>query len=327
MILNDILKDFQSKIEERIETAIPNAQPKNIFEPFKYIMAAGGKRIRPALTMLACGAVGADPYKALDCGVAIEIMHNFTLVHDDIMDKSPMRRSRETVHVKWNDAVAILAGDYMIGFGYGLLPGPALTPRFKEIFDAYTYALKEVCEGQVYDMDFNDRKDVTLDEYLLMIEKKTSRLLESCVLMGANIGEGTKEQIDALQNYAVNVGLAFQIQDDMLDMTADQLKLGKQIGQDIMEGKKTFLVLTALEKISTTEDKALIDKFYNESGLGAEYVPKFREMFDRIGVFTHAQDTVDFYFDNALEVLNKIPQNGYVNLLRHLVFSLNKRVF
>lgn len=316
--------ECQEKIEKRLNELIEIKEPKLMYEPFHYFMQEGGKRIRPILTMFAAEAVGGRAKDAIDCGCAIEILHNFTLVHDDIMDKSEMRRGRPTVHKKWDEPIAILTGDVMIGVAYDIIPN---CERYYDVIKTFNHGLIEVCEGQVYDMQFNSRKDVSLNEYLTMIHKKTAKLLETCVVIGGHRGGASKEQIEALKNYAFNLGLAFQIQDDMLDMIADEKKLGKKVGLDIQEGKKTFLIIKALESAVKPEHKELLDKYYESNGLPFEYVEKFREMFEELGVFEFAQNEVDKYFADAEQAIDILPDNiGKAGLLG-LIKKLNNRVY
>jgi geranylgeranyl pyrophosphate synthase len=288
-------------------------------------MAAGGKRIRPVLTMIAAGAAGGNPDEAVDCGTAIEILHNFTLVHDDIMDKSPMRRGKPTVHVKWNEPLAIITGDVMVGWAYRLLPPAGRHERSKEIMEAFTRGLIEVCEGQAYDMEFNEKTELKLEDYLLMIHKKTAMLLETCAVIGGHIGHGSEMEIEALRRYAYNLGIAFQIQDDLLDLTADQAELGKTIGLDIVEGKKTYLVIKALGKEKNPEDRLLMDKFMNNNGLSLDHAPQMREMFARLGVLEEASLEAGKYFERAKDALNELKHNESVEMLGYLIDSLNNR--
>jgi geranylgeranyl diphosphate synthase type II len=320
-----LYNDYLKKVEAQLEQIVKDKKPESLYAPFHYLITGGGKRIRPVLTMLCCGAVGGNPIDALDAGVAIEILHNFTLVHDDIMDKSPMRRNRPTVHVKWSEASAILAGDVMVGYAYSLLPSPKVHPRSHEIYQAFTQSLIEVCEGQAYDMDFNERDDVNLDEYLIMIDKKTAKLIETSALIGGHFGNANEQELDALQGYAYAVGIAFQIQDDLLDLTAEQAELGKTIGQDIVEGKKTFLIIKAIETARTEQDKALLKEFLNNHGLPPEKVPEIKEMLSRLGVLYEAQAEIDRYFSQAKNYLKKLPENQSTQILGWLLETLNKR--
>ncbi|MDA3843187.1 MAG: polyprenyl synthetase family protein [Candidatus Kapabacteria bacterium] len=317
--------ELLGKAEKYIFDFIPVSEPKEIYEPFKYIVSGGGKRIRPVLAMISAGAVGGQPEDALKSAASIEILHNFTLVHDDIMDESPVRRSRDTVHIKWDEPTAILSGDLMVGYAYKVLPSTQEHERSAYILNALTNALIEVCEGQAYDMKFNERGDVSYDEYLLMIEKKTSRLLETAAVMGGHSGLGTDEQIKALEKYAYNVGIAFQIQDDLLDITADQDILGKTIGLDIVEGKKTYLIIKCIEKATSPEHKELLKRFTENCGLSLEDVPVMKSMMENLGVLNDAGKTSEKYFNQALESLNGMPDNEYTEMLKWLVHKLNKR--
>lgn len=322
MNFDNTFKSLQTSVESRLKELIPNQEPRDMYEPFSYFMEEGGKRLRPILTMLACGAAGADPLDALDYGCSIEILHNFTLVHDDIMDKSDKRRGRPTVHKKWNEPIAILTGDVMIGVAYDIIPPHK---RYYDILKAFNHGLIEVCEGQVYDMNFNERKDVTPDEYLLMINKKTAKLLETCVVIGALVADASSEEIESLRNYAINLGLAFQIQDDVLDMTADESKLGKKVGLDIQEGKKTLLVLKAKELARDVKDIELLDIYYDRNGLGEEYVPRFNEMFTRLGVYDYASSEVERLTNNAISSLDVLKDNEYKTFLNTFAEKLIKR--
>lgn len=318
-------EEFLSSIENYLRENINPVEPYCLYEPFVYLISGAGKRIRPVLTMICAGAVGANPDDAIPSAAAVEILHNFTLVHDDIMDKSPLRRGRQTVHTKWNESIAILTGDIMIGYGYKLLPNNSIHKRSDKIHDSYTRGLIEVCEGQGYDVDFDYNPSVTIDDYLKMIEKKTSRLLETAAIIGANIGNASDSQIDALQKYALYFGLAFQIQDDILDLTAEQLKLGKKIGQDILEGKKTFLILKAKEKAQNENHMELLSRFCAEHGLTEDYIIDMQDMFNELGIIEEAKTEIDRYFSLAKNELKKLDNNFYVDMLIWLIDKMNKR--
>jgi len=323
----NLYTSFLTKVSSRIEEYIRPDEPVGLYIPFKYIMTAGGKRIRAILPMIACGAVGGNPNEALDCGVALEILHNFTLVHDDIMDESPMRRNKPTIHAKWDEPTAILTGDVMIGHALNLLPDTKKNKNSCEIIKTFSQGLIEVCEGQAYDMQFNNKKDVTLEDYILMITKKTARLLETSAIIGGYCGNGNEQQILSLRNYANSLGLAFQIQDDLLDISAVQSDLGKTIGLDIVEGKKTFLIIRSLEKVETQSDKKLLNKFMNGNGLGKEYIPDMQDLFSRLGIFEDTQQRINEYFSKAEVETNKLPENDFTGMLRWLIVRLNKRKY
>lgn len=320
-------QEYLKSVEERLYNYIPQTEPLTINEPFNYIIRGGGKRIRPVLTMIGCGAAGGDPMEAIDCGAAIEILHNFTLVHDDIMDESPLRRGRETIHQKWDDATAILTGDVMVGYAYDLLPTNDKNKFAGKIFKTFNKGLIEVCEGQAYDMQFNCNKNVSVDDYILMIDKKTAFLLKTAVKIGAYYANANDKTVQILENVIHNFGIAFQFQDDMLDMTAEQEKLGKRIGQDIIEGKKTFLVIKSKELAKEKEDIDLVNKFYENDGLPADEVPKFIELVKKLGVFEISQKIIDQRLEMCYDDLNKLEQNYHVEMIKWLINSLNKRKF
>ncbi len=237
---------FQSMVNNAITALEFNAAPKELYDPIRYILSLGGKRMRPALVLLANQLMDGDANKALPAALAVEVFHNFTLLHDDIMDEAPLRRNRPTVHEKWNNNIAILSGDTMMVQAYQLLTQcpPEHLPALMQIFNATAI---EVCEGQQYDMNFETMSNVLLDDYLEMIRLKTAVLLGCSLKMGAVLANASPEDADHLYHFGENIGLAFQLQDDILDVYADQQKFGKQVGGDIIANKKTYLMLKALE--------------------------------------------------------------------------------
>lgn len=318
---------FSEQINNILGSVALNQLPASIYEPFHYIISGKGKRIRPVLTMISCGAAGGNPEYALEAACAVEILHNFTLVHDDIMDKSPLRRGRQTIHEKWNEPLAIICGDLMAAFAYRMLGKYRNSNAYPEIIAAFTDAYIEVCEGQALDMDFEKVSVITLHNYLEMIDKKTARLLAGAAKIGGYCASAPKEIIVALNNYAINIGLAFQIQDDLLDLVAEQSKLGKRIGNDIIEGKKTYLIIKANEKAVNKSDKALLKEFSDKNGLDESRVPEMREMLDKLGVLTDAQAKIDEYFSLAVESLTPLGSDYYSEMLKWLVGKLNKRSY
>lgn len=318
--------EFHSQIEETLHSLFAFRRPDSLYHPITYLFEGGGKRLRPILTMVAAGAVGNNPNDALQSGVAMEILHNFTLVHDDIMDKSPIRRGRETIHKRWNESAAILSGDVMIGVAYNLIiTSSRLMPRFDDILSAFTHGLVEVCEGQAIDLDFQHQASVTMDEYIDMIERKTARLLEMSAAIGGLVGNGTFEQNEALKKYALHLGIAFQIQDDLLDLTAKQHELGKFIGQDIVEGKKTYLIIRATEKATSEEHCSLLQRFYDEKGLAGEAIEQMKVMMDELDVFLDAQDEVNRQLEISCSALEALPKNYYTSMLEWLTTIVNER--
>lgn len=322
-----IYNGFLAEVESFLDEYIPSAEPKILYEPFKYIVSGGGKRIRPVLTMLSCGAVGGNPGDALYLGAAIEIMHNFTLVHDDIMDESPIRRGKKTIHLKWNEPTAILTGDVMVGYAYRLLENYNNHPNLAKMYQTLTHGLIEVCEGQVFDMMFNDKEDVSADDYFLTIKKKTAKILETCAVMGAYAGNANDEEIEALKNYSENIGIAFQMQDDVLDLMADEAALGKHIGQDIIEGKKTWLMIEARKRAESEKDKNLVERFFANNGLEQKDIDNVRNLLLRLQVIDEAIKAAQNYFQKSKESLKNLKKNDYTDALLWLADTLNKRKY
>jgi geranylgeranyl diphosphate synthase type II len=307
---------YKDLIEDKLLTFTTKVSPVGIYEPMKYILDGGGKRIRPMLLILCCEAVGGKAEDSLNAATAIEILHNFTLVHDDIMDNADTRRGRETVHKKWDRDTAILAGDGLIGYAYKSL---LLTKsdRIQDIAKSFTEAIIEVCEGQSYDKEFELRKKVKIDEYIMMIDKKTSELLKCCAEIGALIGNASQEEIDALKLYALYTGLAFQIQDDLLDITADEKKFGKRTGGDLYEGKKTYLLLKAIEVATEIEDKEFLHYITESKGVKNDAeVQKAKGIYEKYGVMESAAKKVEEYTMMANEELNHIKESDAKLMLK-----------
>ena len=307
---------YKNLIEDKLVSFTSKVSPAGIYEPMKYILDGGGKRIRPMLLILCCEAAGGNAREALDAAAAIEILHNFTLVHDDIMDNADTRRGRETIHKKWDSNTAILAGDGLLGYAYKSLL-KTKSERIQEIALSFTEAIIEVCEGQSYDKEFETRKRVKLDEYIMMIDKKTSELLKCCAEIGALIGNASKEETEALKYYALYTGLAFQIQDDLLDIVADEKEFGKKIGGDLYEGKKTYLLLKALETAAEAEDKEMLHYVIENKGVkNRDEVLKVKAIYDKYGVTESASKKVEEYTEMANEQLSKIKDSEAKNMLK-----------
>jgi geranylgeranyl diphosphate synthase type II len=305
---------YKSLIEDKLLTFTTKVSPLGIYEPMKYILDGGGKRIRPMLLILSCEAVGGNADKALNAAVAIEMLHNFTLVHDDIMDNADTRRGRETIHKKWDRDTAILAGDGLLGYAYKSL---LLTKsdRIQDVAKSFTEAIIEVCEGQSYDKEFELRKKVKIDEYIMMIDKKTSELLKCCAEIGALIGNASDKEIDALKLYALYTGLAFQIQDDLLDITAEEF--GKRTGGDLYEGKKTFLLLKAIEVATDMEDKEFLHYVIENKGVkNDDEVLITKGIYEKYKVIESATKKVEEYTIMANEELNHIKESDAKSMLK-----------
>jgi geranylgeranyl diphosphate synthase, type II len=257
------LQATQQIISDKIDEINFIKPPELLYRPFEYVFGNGGKRIRPALTILSCNLFSESYEKAVKPAIGLELFHNFTLLHDDIMDKADVRRNKPTVHKKWNENVAILSGDAMLIEAYKMISkvDKEMLPEVLELFN--TTAL-EVCEGQQYDMDFEERTDVVAEEYIEMIRLKTSVLIAACLKMGALIGGADKKSQDLLYDFGIQIGLGFQLKDDYLDSFGDAAVFGKKIGGDIVANKKTYLLIKALE-LANSQQKSDLLLLMNES--------------------------------------------------------------
>ena len=298
----------RKKINKILSQALKNRKPVSLYEPGSYILNSGGKRLRPLLVLLSAKAVGGKFTGAYNAAAAVEMLHNFTLVHDDIMDNADKRRGRLTLHKKYDHNTAILAGDSLLSIAYEFLLKDC-NGNAKEVISSFTCGLIEVCEGQSLDTDFELRKNVSLSEYIVMIKKKTAAMAEMCCKVGALLGGGTKAQVNALGNYGLNLGIAFQIQDDLLDISADEKKFGKTIGGDLVEGKKTFLFLEALEK-SQGEDRKKLLKVIEKKGIRRNQVSGYKLIYEKLGVLEDAQREIRAYTHKALRSINSLDEEN-----------------
>ena len=282
---------YRSLIDLKLKQSIRKNEPVTLYDPMRYVLSASGKRIRPLLILLACEAVGGTTNQALNAAVAIEVLHNFTLVHDDIMDHAPSRRGRATVHIRWDANTAILVGDELVALAYRELLRTK-SRAIAQVADVFTEGVVEVCEGQSFDKEFESLNDVSLNDYLLMISKKTGKLFSVSSEIGALIGGGTDREIRALRAYGKSIGRAFQIQDDLLDIVADEKEFGKKIGGDILEGKKTFLLIQAYER-ATGKDKRTLRTIFDKKGITSKHIPVIKEIYERLEVIDTAKQWID----------------------------------
>lgn len=282
-----------------------NKQPDGLYKPIDYILNLGGKRLRPVLTLMAADAFGGNCKDALNAALAIEVFHNFTLIHDDIMDDAPLRRGKETVHEKWDLNTGILSGDAMLILAYQLLEG--YDPQvFKNLTNLFSKTALEVCEGQQFDIDFETRNDVTVPEYIKMIEYKTSVLLAAAMKMGAIIAKAPKVDQDKIYDFGRNLGIAFQLQDDYLDAFGDPKNFGKQVGGDILENKKTYLYLKALEFGDENASKQLQHLFEVEPKSQTEKIKTVKQIFKSTGAVIATQKAIESYTNRAFKVLESL---------------------
>lgn len=299
----------RKKINNILSKALKGRKPVSLYEPGTYILNSGGKRLRPLLVLLSAKAVGGTFKNSYNAAAAVEMLHNFTLVHDDIMDNADKRRGRLTLHKKYDHNTAILAGDSLLSVAYEYLLKDC-NGNTRELISSFTHGLIEVCEGQSMDTDFESRKNVSLSDYLIMIKKKTAAMAEMCCRIGAILGGGSSVQVSALGNYGLNLGIAFQIQDDLLDISADEKKFGKTIGGDLVEGKKTFLFLEALEK-SRGEDRKQLIKIIERKGIRRNQVLKYKHLYEKLGVLDDARKQIQVYTKKALSSIKILDKENY----------------
>ena len=281
------------------------SQPNQLYEPIAYHMALGGKRVRPVLTLMACDAMGGDPSNAIDVAVGLEMFHNFTLLHDDVMDNADVRRGKPTVHRRWNDNTAILSGDTMLTIATQYIARSANW----QCMDLFNKTAIEIYEGQQWDMDYEDRNDVTVDEYIMMIRLKTSVLLGCALKMGALIADADITEADLLYEAGVNMGLAFQLRDDVLDVWGDPETFGKEIGGDIMNNKKTFLLINAMQLAKGDDADELRHWLNDPYATRDDKVKGVTALYERLGVRQLAEDAITHYNDLAVAAFNRVKMS------------------
>ncbi|MFO8001897.1 MAG: polyprenyl synthetase family protein [Marinilabilia sp.] len=304
------IEEYRQVIEDQLPLIEGMKRPEGLYEPVKFILSLGGKRLRPVLC-LASAALFGDYATAVMPALGLEVFHNFTLVHDDIMDNSEMRRNQPTIHKKWDYNTAILSGDAMLIKAYSLITRSpvGVLPQVLEVFNK---TAGEVCEGQQLDMDFENTADVTEDGYLDMIRLKTAVLLGGSMKIGGIIGGGPIRDSSLLYKFGQDIGMAFQLQDDWLDVYGDQLSFGKRIGNDILANKKTFLLITALNRLEKEPKKELLDWLERKDYRAEEKIEAVTRLFDEAGVSTLVREKRDEYFFRALENFEKINGNKEV---------------
>ena len=302
------MKSFQEYLDivNQAIASIPYpATPAQLYEPISYHMALGGKRVRPVLTLMACDAMGGDMPQALDGAVGLEMFHNFTLLHDDVMDNADVRRGKPTVHRRWNDNTAILSGDTMLTIATQYISRTANW----QVMDLFNKTAIEIYEGQQWDMDYEDRNDVTVDEYINMIRLKTSVLLGCALKMGALIADADVEDADRLYEAGVNMGLAFQLRDDVLDVWGDPATFGKEIGGDIMNNKKTFLLINAMQLAQGNDADELRQWLNDSNATRDDKVTGVTALYERLGVRQLAEDAIARYNHLAIEAFNQVKMS------------------
>ena len=319
---------YQEQFLKYLHTQTDYQEPKNLYEPVSYILNLGGKRIRPILTLMGADLFGASAEVALPAAAAVEIFHNFSLVHDDIMDAAPLRRGKATVHKKWDTNTGILSGDAMLILAYQQFEHyePQL---FFQLTKLFSKTALEVCEGQQYDVDFETRNDVTQEEYLHMITFKTAVLVGCAFQMGAIVAKKSTQEQQAIYDYGKYLGIAFQLQDDYLDAFGNPETFGKQVGGDIIENKKTFLYLKSLE-LGTDEEVEKLKKLFsnNYQGDTITKIAQSKAIFNSSGGATATQEAIEFYTNKAFAIIDQlnISNEGKEMLIGFGTYLMNRRV-
>ena len=299
------IQSYHSVFIKHLNAFVSSKQPETLYNPINYILQLGGKRLRPILTLMTAEIFECDYNKALDAALSIEVFHNFSLVHDDIMDDAPLRRGQETVHEKWDINTGILSGDAMLIMAYQLFEN--YEPQvFQELAKLFSKTALEVCEGQQYDIDFETRDDVTIPEYLKMIEYKTAVLVGAAMKMGAIVAQASLECQEAIYDFGKNLGIAFQLQDDYLDAFGNPETFGKQVGGDIIENKKTYLYLKALE-FSNKENRLQLEHLYGVNPSDpSEKIDTIKQLFVSSGSSEATKNEIEQFTKKAFSVLETI---------------------
>lgn len=321
----DIISQYREQFVTYLKERTQLAEPKNLYEPVEYILGLGGKRMRPILTLMTAEAFGGKIEDAMDAALAVEMFHNFSLVHDDIMDDAPLRRGKVTVHEKWDVNTGILSGDAMLILSYQCFESYA-PETYAELTKLFSKTALQVCEGQQYDVDFETRDDVTIPEYLKMIEYKTSVLVAAAMKMGAIVAKASQKDADAIYEFGRNLGIAFQLQDDYLDAFGDPKTFGKQVGGDIMENKKTYLYLKSLENASKDDQEGLVHLYSIKPDDSTAKVAAVKTIFKESGAVDETKKAIQDFTQKAFDALSEtgLPDKNRA-LLKQFGQSLMER--
>jgi len=296
---------YQQKFNEALKAEILSDYPAELYNPIKYILSLGGKRIRPTLLLMSCEMFGNTVETGIPAALAIEMFHNFTLIHDDIMDEAPIRRGKETVYKKWNTNIAILAGDTMMPLSYDYILRVE-DGDLRKVLEVFNQTAKEVCEGQQFDLNFETSKEVSISQYLEMIRLKTAVLIAASLKIGAQIAHASLNDLDNIYEFGLNIGMAFQLRDDYLDAFGDENIFGKQTGGDITTNKKTFLYLKALELADDDQYEKLVSLFSQNDLDNSMKIDSVIGIYNQLDIKTHTENLIENYFVKSLDFLDKI---------------------
>jgi geranylgeranyl diphosphate synthase type II len=317
------LRSLQDQLNLALDTLELPSEPRLLYEPVSYTLSNGGKRMRPLLVLMGCKVFSEDISQAIHPAIGIEVFHNFTLLHDDIMDNAPIRRGEPSVHTKWNSNIAILSGDAMMILAYQELCKTD-SSVLSQVLEVFNKIALEVCEGQQLDMDFETSETVSIADYVNMIRLKTAVVLGGGLKVGAIIGKADAEQANLLYQFGLNTGIAFQLQDDILDVYGESHKVGKQKGGDIISSKKTFLLLKALELAEGEQSKDL--RKWLKSDAETEKVNAVTEIYDQLGIRKLAEERMWQYYDEGISNLNQVQGNDvWIEMLRAFSHNLMHR--
>jgi geranylgeranyl diphosphate synthase, type II len=320
-----MLSEYKFQLDQKIDEFLQSLPQQEIYDPIKHIVGLGGKRFRSSVLLLITDLFDGDINLAFDEAVAIELFHNFTLIHDDIMDEAPLRRGEQTVHIKWNENIGILSGDILYAVSNQLIANSInnINPAVNQLFQRTSI---EVCEGQAMDMEFESREDVPMKEYLKMIKLKTAVLVGCSMQIGALIAKSSQENIQNIYDFGVNLGIAFQIHDDILDVFPEKENFGKQVAGDIIEGKKTVLSLNAIEKIDSNQKKDFIELLNSNALSDEDKIQSVKGFYTELDVLEDAVDLKNKYFELALANLTKLDlsQNKKDKLKSFAEFLMNR---
>lgn len=315
-------EEIQNIVNNEIAKLDFKSEPVELYQPISYVLSGNGKRLRPCLALLSCNLFNNDIRNAIKPAIGVEMFHNFTLLHDDIMDKADIRRNKPTVHKKWNENVAILSGDAMLIKTYELFF--ELKPNIlAKVIEVFNKAALQVCEGQQYDMNFETKIDVTTDEYIKMITLKTAVLLAASLKIGAIIGGATLKDANLLYNYGINLGIAFQLQDDYLDVYGDVKTFGKKIGGDIVSNKKTYLLISAIENAKDENKHKLLNLLYNKHIESHEKIKEVTDIYNDLNIPQVLKEKLHFYHSQAVNNISQVnAKKGDINVFIKLSNNL-----
>jgi len=331
LISTDIQQQISELVEEKFSQLNLPQEPDSLYGPVRYTLSLGGKRIRPYFTLIGCGLCDGDIEDAIPAAIAIELLHNFTLLHDDIMDSASTRRGEPSVFKKWNASTAILSGDAMYAWAFEQLQHYGKGEQFRKeqyngILDIFLESAKTVCEGQAYDLDFENEQMVSLDQYIHMIEGKTAALIIGSFKMGGIVANSTDPCMKRLQKIGNHVGIGFQIQDDLLDVMADPAKFGKKSGGDILEGKKTYLSILSLQR-GSADQKDSLNHVFEKSDASEKEIEMVIDLYHQLGVIETTLKTIDTHYKHAIEQVELFDESPYKSDLMAFLLNLKNREY